>query len=148
MFYKLAQKILLYVTFCASVMSTFKSRIIGGFGIIGGSDIVIILNSRRGGGKIREEKVKNAFCIDSFCFLIQFPVSVSRDLIFSVSLGLRIIPLFDLAYRLAHRALRGMQDADRIESDGTSNSKVAILLFSSSLLFYFFQPFFFGNLQC
>ena len=37
-----------------------------------------------------------------------FPVSVSRDLTFSVSLGLRIIQLFDLAYRLAESPLRGM----------------------------------------
>ena len=50
----------------------------------------------------------------------QFPVSISRNLIYSVSLGLRKIQLFDLAYRLADRPLRGMQDVDRIESDRTS----------------------------
>ena len=50
----------------------------------------------------KKEKVKNLFCVDSFVScVIQFPISVSRDLIFSVSLGLRIIQLFDLAYRLA-----------------------------------------------
>ena len=50
----------------------------------------------------KKEKVKNLFCVDSFVScVIQFPVSVSRDLIFSVSLGLRIIQLFDLVYRLA-----------------------------------------------
>ena len=31
----------------------------------------------------------------------QFPLSISRNLVFSVSLGLHKIQLFDLAYRLA-----------------------------------------------
>ena len=51
----------------------------------------------------------------------QFRLSISRNLIFSVSLGLRKIQSFDLAYRLADRPLRGMQDVDRIGSDRTSN---------------------------
>ena len=51
----------------------------------------------------------------------QFLVSISRNLIFSVSLGLRKIQLLDLAYRLADLPLRGMQDADRVASDRTSN---------------------------
>ena len=55
----------------------------------------------------------------------QFLVSVSRDLICSVALGLHKIQLFDLAYRLADRPMHEMQDADRIKSDGTSDSKVA-----------------------
>ena len=41
---------------------------------------------------------------------------------FSVSLGLRKIQLFNLAYRLADwPPLREMQDIDRIESDRVSN---------------------------
>ena len=51
----------------------------------------------------------------------QFPVSISCNLIFFVSLGLRKIHLFDLAYRLADSPLRGMQDVGRIEFDRTSN---------------------------
>ena len=52
-------------------------------------------------------------CVDSFCFLLnQFPLSISRNLIFSVSLGLRKIQLFDCSR---------MQNVDRIESDRTSN---------------------------
>ena len=55
------------------------------------------------------------FCVN------QFPVSISHNLIFSVSLKLPKIQLFDLVYRLSDWALRRMQDADRVESDGTSN---------------------------
>ena len=51
----------------------------------------------------------------------QFLVSISRNLIFSVSLGLRKIQLSDLAYRLADLPLRGMLDVDRVGSDRTSN---------------------------
>ena len=52
----------------------------------------------------------------------QFPLSISRNLIFSVPLGLRKIHLFDWACRLTDWPLRGMQDVDRIEeSDKTSN---------------------------
>ena len=37
------------------------------------------------------------FCVDSFCFFLnQFALSISRSLIFSVSLGLPKIQLFDL----------------------------------------------------
>ena len=46
----------------------------------------------------------------------QFPVSISGNLIFSISLGLRKAQLFDLAYRL-----RKKQDVDRIVSDRSSN---------------------------
>ena len=51
----------------------------------------------------------------------QFPVSISRNLIVSVSLGLRKIQLFHLAYRLTDWPVRGMQDADRIKPDRMSN---------------------------
>ena len=75
----------------------------------------------------KKEKVKNLFCVDSFVScVIQFPVSVSRDLIFSV---------IGITHNSVIWALRGMQDADQIESDGTSNSKVAILLLLLLLLF-------------
>ena len=61
-------------------------------------------------------------CVDSFCFLLnQFPFSISRNLIFSVSLGLRKIQLFDLPDKLADSSLRRMQNVDRTESDRTSN---------------------------
>ena len=41
------------------------------------------------------------FCVDSFVFLLtQSSLSISRNLILSVSLGLGKIQLFDLAYKL------------------------------------------------
>ena len=49
------------------------------------------------------------------CFII------SRNLILSVSLGLRKIHLFDLAYKLTDWPLREMQNVERIKSDRTSN---------------------------
>ena len=51
----------------------------------------------------------------------QFPLSISRNLIFSVPLGLHKIQLFDLAYRPTDWPLRGIQDVDRIESNKTNN---------------------------
>ena len=43
------------------------------------------------------------FCVDSFYFLLtQFPLSISRNLILSVSFELRKVQLFHLAYRLAN----------------------------------------------
>ena len=46
--------------------------------------------------------VDDCFRVDSFCFLLnQFPLSTSRNLIFSASLALHKIQLFDLAYKLA-----------------------------------------------
>ena len=54
----------------------------------------------------------------SFCyFLTQFPLSISSNLILSVSLGLRKIQLFDLAYKLTDWPLLGMQqNVERIKS--------------------------------
>ena len=50
----------------------------------------------------------------------QFPASVTRNLMFSVSLGFRKIKLSDLPYRLVVVwPLFGMQDAGRIKSDKT-----------------------------
>ena len=45
----------------------------------------------------------DCFGVDSFCvsWVNQFPVSISRNLIFSVSLELHQIQLFELAYKLA-----------------------------------------------
>ena len=58
------------------------------------------------------------FCVN------KLPASASRDLMYSVSLSLRRIQLPDLSHRLGDRYFCGMQDADRIESDGTSDSKL------------------------
>ena len=64
----------------------------------------------------------DCFCVDSFCFLVNhFPLSISRNSIFCVSLGLRKIQLFDLAYKLADWPLVRMQNVGRIESDRISN---------------------------
>ena len=64
----------------------------------------------------------DCFCVDSFCFLLnQFPLSISCNLILSVSLGSCKIQLFDLAYKLVDWSLRRMQNVGRIESDRTSN---------------------------
>ena len=58
----------------------------------------------------------------SFYFLLtQFPLSVSCNLVLSVSSGLRKIQLLDFAYKLTDWPLRGMQNVDRIKSDRTSN---------------------------
>ena len=58
----------------------------------------------------------------SFYFLLtQFALSVSCNLVLSVSLGLRKIQLLDFAYKLTDWPLRGMQNVDRIKSDRTSN---------------------------
>ena len=54
----------------------------------------------------------------------KLPASVSRDLTYSVSLSLPRIQLPDLIHRLGDRHFCGMQDADKIESDGTSDSKL------------------------
>ena len=94
-----------------------------------------------------------------FKFVNHFSASVSRDLIFSVSLGLRKIQLLELPYRLAEGTLRGMQNEDKIESNRLSDSKavdfiiiitiiVIIIIISILLLFIiyfscFFISFFF-----
>ena len=54
----------------------------------------------------------------------KLPASVSRDLTYSVSLSLPNSVTSDLTHRLGDRHFYGMQDADKIESDGTSDSKL------------------------
>ena len=82
----------------------------------------------------------------------QFPVSVSCHFIFSVSLGLRKIQLLELAYRQDNGTLRQMQDEDRVEFDGLSDSKMAdfitiiIIYFFDYLFFIFFIHLFFYDL--
>ena len=63
-----------------------------------------------------EEHLHNAFVFCFFEYLLmivsvsihfvscvnQFPISISRNLMFPVSLGLRKIQLFDLAYKLTN----------------------------------------------
>ena len=57
-----------------------------------------------------------------FDFLLtEFPLSISRNLILSVSLGLREIQLFDLAYKMTDWPLRRMQNVERRKYDRTSN---------------------------
>ena len=83
----------------------------------------------------RSEKHQHDFFFEHFLMtdsvLIHFiscvnklPASVSRDLTYSVSLSLPRIQLPDLIHRLGDRHFCGMQDADKIESDGTSDSKL------------------------
>ena len=72
--------------------------------------------------------------------LNQFLTSVSRDLVFSASSGSRRIQLYGLILRLADWPLCGIQFADRIESDGTSDMKLV------SCLFDYFKYFFMINL--
>ena len=65
------------------------------------------------------------WCLLLFWFILflltQFPLGICGNLILSVSLELRKVQLFDLAYKLTNWPLREMQNVDRIESDRTSN---------------------------
>ena len=69
--------------------------------------------------------------------LSKLPASASHNLMYSVSLSLRRIQLPDLTHRLGDWHFCGMQDADRIESDGTSDSKLVTGWFICLFIFNF-----------